>query len=64
MAGRPPGEHSGSSLVVQRGKGIEQSMIFARCTIPFYLLNLQPDPSIDLAMSLGLSHKHNSICYI
>jgi hypothetical protein len=34
MAGRPPGKHSGGSLVVQRGKGVEQSVIFGRAQFP------------------------------
>ena len=49
---------------MQRGKGIEQSMIFNRCTIHLYLLYLQTDANSDLAMSSGLSHNYNNLCYI
>jgi len=64
MARRPPGEHSGSPLVVQREKGIEQSMIFNRCTIYLYLLYLQTDKDSDLAIISGLSPRYNKPCYI
>ena len=50
--------------MVQRGKGIEQSMIFSWCTIHLYLLYLQTDANSDLAMRSELSHKYNSMCYI
>ena len=64
MAGRPPGEHSGSPLVVQRGKGIEQSMIFNQCIIHLYLLYLQTDGNSELALRSELSHAYNNICYM
>jgi transcriptional regulator with XRE-family HTH domain len=50
-------------LVVKRGKGIELSMIFNRCTIHFYLFYLQEDADRDLAMVQGLSHNYNSRSY-
>jgi len=39
-------------------------MIFNRCTIHLYLLYLQTDTNSDLAMSSGLSHNYNNLCYI
>ena len=50
--------------MVQRGKGIEQSMISNRSTIHLYLLYLQTDANSDLAISTGLPHKYNNLCYI
>jgi transcriptional regulator with XRE-family HTH domain len=50
--------------VVQRGKGIEQRVIFSWCTIHLYLLYLQTDANSDLAVRSELPHKYNSLCYI